>query len=355
MAAETFQDKSEKPTDKRLEQAKTKGQTAKSIELSSCFIILFSSLFIYFTFSQLFQETYKMYIQFIQRVDIEIDASTINEIIWLGVGRWMAMVLPIFVLLIVISIFSTVIQTGFLWATEAMKINFGALNPLSGIGRFFTVKAVVEQVKSLTKVGILVYVCYTLITQELPNILALPQHDTRYIATYMGQMCFRLALKIGVIFLFLAGLDYMFQRWQFRKSMMMTKQEVIEEHKESEGNPLVKSRIRSLQREFAKRRMLEDVKKADVIITNPTTFAVALTYTINEMSAPKVVAKGAGFVAEKIKEVARQHRVPIVENKPLARGLFYAVKIGDYIPEKFYVVVAELLAQVFRQKRRSLS
>lgn len=134
---------------------------------------------------------------------------------------------------------------------------------------------------------------------------------------------------------------------------MMTHQEVKEEFKEREGNPLVKSRIRSLQREMARRRMIEDVKTADVIITNPTHFAIGLKYQFGIMPAPKIVAKGAGFVAEKIKEVARLHDVPMMENKPLAQALFYAVKVGDYIPEQFYIIVAELLAEVYRQRNRS--
>jgi flagellar biosynthetic protein FlhB len=133
---------------------------------------------------------------------------------------------------------------------------------------------------------------------------------------------------------------------------MMTFQEVKEETKDREGNPLVKSRIRSLQREMSRKRMMDDVKKADFIVTNPTTFAVAIRYVPAEMQAPKIVAKGAGFMADKIKQTARAHNIMIIENKPVARGLFYAVKVGDYIPEKFYVIVAELLAQVYRKRNR---
>jgi flagellar biosynthetic protein FlhB len=179
------------------------------------------------------------------------------------------------------------------------------------------------------------------------------QKDVKFTIGYLGEIGFRIAWKLGIIFMFLAGVDYLYQRWQFMRNMRMTKQEVTEEMKDREGNPLIKSRIRSLQREFARRRMLEDAKKADVIVTNPTTFAVALKYAVKEMPAPQVVAKGAGFVADKIKTVARLYSVPIVENKPLARGLFYGVKLGGYIPEKFYIVVAELLAQVYKQKKRA--
>ncbi len=173
------------------------------------------------------------------------------------------------------------------------------------------------------------------------------------IVSYLGRTCFYLAVKVGIIFLFIAALDFLFQKWQHKKDLMMTHQEVKEEFKEREGNPLIKSRIRSLQREMARRRMIEDVKTADVIITNPTHFAIGLKYQFGIMPAPKIIAKGAGFIAEKIKEVARLHDVPLVENKPLARALFYAVKVGDYIPENFYFIVAELLAEVYRQRNRA--
>jgi flagellar biosynthetic protein FlhB len=190
--------------------------------------------------------------------------------------------------------------------------------------------------------------------KQLPAILALANQETESIVTFIAKACFSLALQVGGIFLFVAGLDYLRQRWQRKKDLMMTLQEIKEEAKEREGNPLVKSRIRSLQREMARRRMIEDVKKADFVVTNPTTFAVAIRYEAGEMPAPKIVAKGAGFVAQRIKEVANAHGVTIIENKPVARGLFYAVKVGDYIPEKFYIIVAELLVQVYKRRGRAV-
>ena len=209
----------------------------------------------------------------------------------------------------------------------------------------------VEVVKALIKIVLLVYIVYSLVMKELPEILSLPHKDTRFIIEYLAGTCFTLTLKIGIFFLFIAGLDFLYQKWQYKKDLMMTFQEVKEEGKEREGNPQIKSRIRSLQREMSRRRMMEDIKTADVIVTNPTTFAVALKYQAGDMPAPRIVAKGAGFVAEKIKEVARKYKIPIMENKPLARGLFYSVKVGDFVPEKFYLVVAELLAQVFKRRR----
>ena len=181
---------------------------------------------------------------------------------------------------------------------------------------------------------------------------ALADEDALSIVNFLARTCYSLAIKVGAVFLFVAGLDYLRQRWQQKKDLMMTQQEVKEEVREREGNPLIKSRIRSLQREMARRRMMEDVKKADVVVTNPTSFAIAIRYVAADMPAPRIVAKGAGFIAERIKETARSHGVTIVEDKPLARALFQAVKVGDYIPETFYLIVAELLARVYRKRNR---
>jgi flagellar biosynthetic protein FlhB len=350
--SESFQEKTEKPTDKRLEDAREKGKVAKSPELSSCFIILFSSIFLYFTFTRTFQETYRTYVHAIQNANIDISVSNVFDTLSFALSGWLKVTVPIFVFLMVLSVSANVLQTGFRLSPKALKLDFNTLNPITGLGKFFTLRSLQELVKSLLKIAILVWVSYSLIRNELPAIMTLPRQDTAIIGSFMGKLAFTLAIKLGIVFFFLAALDFMFQKWQFMKEMMMTKQEVIEESKEREGNPLVKSRIRSLQRQFSRRRMLEDVKKADVIVTNPTTYAVALSYKAKEMAAPKVVAKGAGFVADKIKSIARLHGIPIMENKPLAQALFFGVKIGDYIPEKFYVIVAELLARVYKIRKR---
>jgi flagellar biosynthesis protein FlhB len=350
--AENFQEKSEKPTEKKLDEAKKKGQVIRSPELGSCLIILFSAIFLYFTMSGIFQETFKSYVMAVQTMHTDVTIASIREIFSSGIYKWLALVLPLFGLVMFLSIAGTVAQVGFMWSPQAFNFNANTLNPIAGIGKFFSFRSLQELLKAMAKIAVLTYISYSIIKNEFPTIVSLVQKDVKFTVGYLGEVGFRLAWKLGIIFMFLAGVDYLFQRWQFMRNMRMTKHEVTEELKEREGNPLVKSRIRSLQREFARRRMLEDAKKADVVVTNPTTFAVALKYTVKEMPAPQVVAKGAGFVADKIKAVAKLYAVPIVENKPLARGLFYGVKLGGYIPEKFYLVVAELLAQVYKKKKR---
>jgi len=314
--------------------------------------ILFSTIFLSFTITRVFNELFKVYVSSVRNINFDLNTSTAYGILSSSIFKWMGLVAPIFAMLLAISVGGSVLQSGFNWSMESMKFNPGVINPVKGIKNMFTKRSAVELLKSILKMVLLGYIVYNLIVNELPAISALADQDIRSIIVYLGSTSFRLALKVGVIFLFMAGLDYLFQKYQHKKDLMMTQQEVKEESKEREGNPLVKSRIRSIQREMARRRMIEDVKTADVVVTNPTHFAIALSYTPGKMPAPRVAAKGAGFVAAKIKEVAFRFRVPIIENKPLAQGLFYAVNIGDYIPEKFYLIVAELLAEVYRRKGR---
>lgn len=351
--ADSFQEKTEQPTEKRLQDARKRGQVAQSRELPSCLMILFASIFLYFVTSHGFREMFRVYVTYVTNADIDVNMTNIREILSFGVYRWFWIVIPVFGLLTAIAIFGTVFQTGFNWSMEAMQFKGENLNPLSGIKKLLSKRSAIEVLKSILKIGILSYMAYALIAGELPAILSLPGKDSRIITEYLGSACFRLAVKVGVIFLFVSVLDYLFQRWQYRKDLMMTQQEVKEELKEREGSPLIKSRMRSLQREMARRRMIEDVKTADVVVTNPTHFAIGLKYQAGSMPAPKVVAKGAGFVAERIKETARRYGVPLTENKPLAQALFHAVDVGGYIPEQFYVIVAELLAAIYKQKGRA--
>ncbi len=350
--ADSFQEKTEQPTDKRLEDARNKGQVAQSKDLSSCFAILFISIFLYYSVSHGFSEMYKVYMNYVANINLDVNISTIFEILSFGIFKWLWLVLPIFALLSAIAILGSVLQSGFMWSSESIKFDFEKLNPVEGIKKLFTKRSAVEVFKSLLKVILLAYISYSIIIKELPDLISLPSRDIKTIIEYLGKTSFRLALKVSIVLLFIAGLDFLFQKWQHKKDLMMTQQEVKEEYKDREGNPLIKSRIKSLQREMSRRRMIEDVKSADVIVTNPTTFAVALKYDPKNMSAPKVMAKGAGFIAQRIKEVAIQHGVPLRENKPLAQALFYSVKVGNSIPEKFYLIVAELLAQVYKMKNR---
>ncbi len=352
--SESFQEKTEQPTDKRLEDARKKGKIAISREANTAIILLFSTIFLYFMVSKGFQEMFKFYASFARNANMEVGPGNMYDIMSFSVIRWLYIVGPVFGILLVLGLAGSILQSGFMWSFEALKFDPAKMNPIQGIKNLVSRKSLVEVVKSVIKIILLVYVAKNLILSQMPVIFGLTGQDTGTIVSFLGETSFRLTLKIGIIFLFIAALDFAYQKWDYKKSMMMTMQEVKEEYKEREGNPLVKSRIRSLQREMSRHRMMDDVKTADVVVTNPTHFAIALKYTAHEMPAPRVVAKGAGFVAMKIKELAMAHRVPLVENKPLAQGLYHAVKIGDYIPENFYMIVAELLASIFRRRGKGL-
>lgn len=352
MAADSFQEKTEQPTEKRTQDARKKGQVAQSPELASCFVILFMSVFLYGSMSRGFDKMFAMYSRCIRNLNIEITVASASDVLSFAAYQWLEIVVPIFALLVAIGVFSSFVQTGFMWSFEVLSPKIETLNPFKGIKKLLSGRSLFEVLKAVIKIVILGYIVYSLLMKELPVILSLGAQEPVSIIGYIGRTCFGLAVKLGIIFLFVAGLDYLKQRWQQKKDLMMTRQEVREEFKEREGSPLVKSRLRSLQRDMARRRMIEDVKKAEVVVTNPTTYAVAIMYVAKKMPAPRIVAKGGGFVAEQIKKVARLHGVTVIENKPVARALFYAVKVGDYIPETFYVIVAELLAQVYKQRNR---
>jgi flagellar biosynthetic protein FlhB len=196
-------------------------------------------------------------------------------------------------------------------------------------------------------------VAYYTIKKELPNILPLMDQEVGSILKYMGLVSFEIFLKTVLVMVLLAGLDYIYQRWSYEKGLRMSKQEIKDEGKQAEGDPLVRARIRSIQRELARRRMMAEVPKADVIITNPSHLAVALYYKGEEMEAPKLLAKGAGFVAEKLKEIGREHKIPILENKPLAQILYKTVEVGQMIPTTLYHLVADVLAFVYRMKKKA--
>ncbi len=352
--SDSFQEKTEQPTEKRLDDARKKGKVAVSREVNTSIMILFSTIFLYFMVSKGFQEMFRVYANFATNSNMEVGPGNMHDILSFALVRWWHIVVPVFGIMLVLGLAGSILQSGFMWSFEAMKMDLNKLNPLQGIKNLFSKKSFVELLKGVIKIVLLIYVARKLIISQMPVIFGLSGQDTGTIVSFLGEASFALTLKIGIIFLFLAALDFAYQKWDYRKSMMMSMQEVKEEHKEREGNPLVKGRIRSLQREMARHRMMEDVKTADVVVTNPTHFAVALKYKAHEMPAPKVVAKGAGFVALRIKELAGESRVPLVENKPLAQGLYHAVNVGDFIPEKFYLIVAELLAGIFRRRGKGL-
>jgi flagellar biosynthetic protein FlhB len=266
----------------------------------------------------------------------------------------LAALAPLMLAVLAMAVLANYIQVGSLFSVELIKPDFSKINIFKGLKRLFSIQSWVEMLKSLLKLVIIGYVAYSTIAGELKEILPLTDQELPAIFAYISRVSFNIFIKSTLVMALLAGLDYLFQRLQHEKKLRMTHQELKEEFKQTEGDPLIKSRVRSLQREMARRRMMAEVPKADVVITNPTHLAVALVYRQEKMIAPQVVAKGAGWIAEKIKETARNHGVPIVENKPLAQVLYKTVELGQGIPSSLYQMVADLLAHVYRMKNRTL-
>jgi flagellar biosynthetic protein FlhB len=259
-------------------------------------------------------------------------------------------VVPFGLFLVGLAVGAQILQTGWVFSTEKLQWDLARISPMAGFKRVFSIRALVELPKSVFKIAIVTAIAYWNLKGE---ILALPlmlQMEPQAVMFEAGRLSLSLTLWIAFALGVLGLADYGFQRWQLGQDLRMTKQEVKQEHRESEGDPMIKARIRTIQRETARRRMMQEVPKADVVITNPTHLAVALRYEGAKMAAPKVVAKGAGHMAERIRQVAAENGVPIIENKPLAQSLHKLVDLGKEIPSELYQAVAEILAMLLRAK-----
>jgi flagellar biosynthetic protein FlhB len=262
---------------------------------------------------------------------------------------WMTM--PFLLGLSIVGFAVSVSQVGFMFSTEALQPKTAKLNPLKGIKRIFASRrSMIELLKNLVKLIIVGLVTYFAISSVIDQTVLLMDSDVTSILEFFSESVVFIGSKAGIAFLGLALFDFVYQKSEFEKDLRMTKQEVKEESKMMEGDPLIKSRIRSVQKQIAYKRMMHEVPKADVIVTNPTHLAVALKYEPGTMDAPKVVAKGADLIAQKIKDIAKEHGIPIVEDKPLARALYKSVEIGQAIPEKLFQAVAQLLAYIYKMK-----
>jgi flagellar biosynthetic protein FlhB len=343
-----FQDERTEPaTPKRRQEARKKGNVPKTRELSSALLILSLGVLFYFHGSSFNSSLMKMFGYYWNNFPSSVSSSAIMSLMLNAEQYFLKMMIPVFVTFGTVSLFSHLIQTGFICSTQAIVPELSRISPLNGIKRLFSLSSLVELLKSVIKLFIIGYVSYKVLTPEAVKLSSLVSAPAYQIFLYTSRLCFKLLMSCGMALLVMSLLDYLFQRYQHEQNLRMTKQEVKEEMKEREGDPKIKARIRSLQRQLAMGRMMQEVPKADVVITNPTKIAVALRYDSKTMYAPKVVAKGYGFVASKIKEIARRYGVPVLENKWLARMLV-KVEVGEYIPAKLYRAVAEILAYIYR-------
>ncbi|MDQ7096223.1 flagellar biosynthesis protein FlhB [Desulfosporosinus sp. PR] len=338
-------------TPRRRQEARKKGQVFKSQEVISAFMLLgLVSVLKYWLPSMLLRmEQLFPYVLGLSSDWTEPSvASLMLNILWLGVQ----IVWPIMGAGFLIALAANYIQVGVLFSGESMKPQLSRLSLISGAKRMFGVRAWIELAKSLLKVILIGYFLYASVRDHLDIYPALQQLDVGQGAVYLGQALTDLAWNISISFFGLAALDYLYQRWEYEKNLRMSHEELKQEYKQTEGNPELKGEIKKRQRAMAMRRMMQDMKKADVVITNPTHFAVALRYDLKVQSAPFVVAKGQDEVALRMKMLAQEYDLVVMENKPLARALYAQVEIGQSIPAELYKAVAEVLAFVYRLKKK---
>jgi len=355
MPEETLQERTEEATPRRREEARKRGQVAKSRELNSVAVLFAGTSSLLLLGSLFLSQINLMFGYSFTSFNLSIDLPSTLYLFKFFLLSLMKFLLPLFVLLTLSVLIVYLLQTGGgVWAVEAISLKFERLNPIEGFRRLFSLTSLFELVKSLLKLAIIILVSYFIIKDEIKGILNLLGMSVGYLTASMVHLTKVLIIKILFILFLLSLLDWLYNWWEVERKLRMTREELKEELKQTEGDPLVRARIRQKQRELARRRMLAEVPKADVVITNPEHFAVALKYEMGEMPAPQVVAKGVDYLAQKIKEIAQENDVPIFEDPPLARLLYYKTKVGDYIPQELYEAVAKILAVVYklREKRR---
>ncbi len=351
------QDKSqqtEEASPKRLEDARKKGQVPSSKEPSTAISFLVLSLVVITGLGGWLIDVIKQMMVYYLSGKGSLDATGAGmQQLLVETGADMAkVILPIALPIVLLGVLVTFMVAGPVFTFETMKPKLEKVSPMKGFKRLFSTKSLAEFIKSILKIVIISLVCATIVTGLFPALLHTALQSPSDIAAMAVSGSVKIITLVAVVFGFMALADVLYQRWEHMKSMRMSKKEVRDEHKESEGDPQLKSKIRQIQMQQAQNRMMADVPKADVVITNPTRLAIALAYDPVSPGAPRVLAKGKGHVAAKIREIAAKHRIPMRENKPLARSLFKHVEIGDEIPEELFEAVAVILAEIFRLKQR---
>jgi flagellar biosynthetic protein FlhB len=350
--AENAGERSEEATQSRRDEFRNRGQVAHTRELGSALYLLFAFFSVYivgrFFFAQVSELFERSFGDDLLKV---VATSDFKYLLQFAGSKILLMLAPVFLIFLILGILSSIIQVGILTVEDALSPKFEKIDPIQGLQRLFSLKSVVEGIKAILKVSLISFVAYLALKNQVAKFPELIHYSIEVLLEFMGSIVGKLLGSVATVMVLLAAADYFYQRWDLEKQMRMTKQEVKEEHKSREGDPLIKSRVRRAQRDIANRRMMEKVPKADVIITNPTHIAVALKYGA-DMAAPQLIAKGADLIAEKIKAVAKENNIPVIENKPLARTIYKTLKLGQLIPRELFVAVAEVLSYVYKLKSK---
>ncbi len=346
-------EKSEEPTPHRLREAREKGQIAKSREITVAFVLLLS----YFLFRYLGEfmwqnltDSARAILQLIPEAT-NFNLPLAGYILLLALRGLALVVLPIFGIAFLSTFIAEALQTGFLFSFDPLTPRLERISPIEGFKKMFSLQGLVELVKSLIKIVIVFYIAWYAAREDLPFIIILIEAQPWDAIVLGGSIAYKIAIRVGLFYVAVAILDYLYRRWEYMRNLKMTRQEVKEEYKRLEGDPLVKQRMRDLQRQVAMSRMMGAVPQADVVVTNPTRIAVALKYDAAKMKAPILLAKGERKIAEEIRRIAEAHEISIVENEPLARSIYRTTRVNQEVPSELYQAVAEVLAYVYKIKR----
>ena len=349
-------EKTEQPTSKKLKDSRKEGQVAKSREIGNCVILLALFLILKVWVSKLgtgFLETFQAVYNKIP--EISKSRGGVDQVGMWGllqdiIQQLMTVLLPILLIAFAVAFIADLVQVKWTPTTKPLKPKFSKLSPVKGIKKIFSKQALVELLKSVLKIALITYIVYSTLKDSIGLIFLIFDMPLMQAIGNIGNIVINLGIKISMFYIVIAGADFIYQKWKFNEDMKMTKQEVKDEFKNAEGDPQIKGKIRQKMREVSQRRMMQAVPQADVVITNPTHYAVALRYEPDKYDAPYVVAKGEDYLAQKIKEVARENHVEIVENKPLARMLYHNVDLGAQVPPELFQAVAEVLAMVYSMR-----
>ncbi len=354
MARETTQEKTEQPTPKRRADARRKGQVPRSRELTTMLVLLAAAGALLAMGEGMVQDITAMMrtTWTLERRDL-LDVTRLPGFLLLAMEQALLALLPFLALLFVIALLAPMLLSGWSFSTQALAFKWEKLDPIKGLGRIFSWRSLMELFKALAKFAVVLVIALLLLWQNLDALLALGTQALLPALTGSGSLLGWSFLALSSAMIFIAAVDVPFQLWDYNRQLRMTRQEVKDEFKDTDGNPEMKRKVREVQQEMAQRRMMEEVPKADVVITNPLHYAVALRYDEERMAAPIVVAKGRGLVAARIREVAREYEVPIVAAPPLARALYHTTDLQEEIPAGLFMAVAQVLAYIYQLRRRS--
>ena len=352
---EDQESKTEEPTSKKLQEAFEKGNVPFSRELGSFLMLLLLALLVAWYSPGILRGTRDLLISFISNADnMAVDEKGISILLRnITLGSIAVLSVPLLGSIIV-ALSAGFLQNGIVISAESLKPKFSKISPVAGLKRIFSMRTVVEFIKNIIKISVVSTVAFMAVYPELHDIQNLPNRTAEAMLLFLAKLATRLTVGVAIAMFFIALFDLIYQRLQHTKSLRMTKQEIKDEYKQSEGDPVIKQRLRALRQERARQRMMAEVPKSDVVITNPTHFAIALVYKPGESKAPVVVAKGQDLIALKIKEVAEENDVPVVQNPPLARALFASTEIDEEIPLVHYEAVAKIISYVYQLKGKRL-